>query len=125
MAGNVVLMAPHELVETTLILPRPDFGDDENLDLKVMYHQAMDGTIYSYVQTSDRIALSHNYILTREKAEELRRFFLAYSTSNIRLYNYDDTIWVVQFEDKELQITTQFNTEIKQASLNFIGTRLN
>lgn len=117
-------MAPHELVETTIILPRPDFSDDENLDIKVQYDQAMDGTIYSYKQTSDRSMISQNYILTREKAEELRRFFIAYSTKNIRLYNYDETVWVVKFEDKELSITTQFNSEIKQVSLNFIGKRV-
>lgn len=120
----VALMAPHELVETTIILPRPDFSDDENLDIKVQYDQAMDGTIYSYKQTSDRSMISQNYILTREKAEELRRFFIAYSTKNIRLYNYDETVWVVKFEDKELSITTQFNSEIKQVSLNFIGKRV-
>lgn len=124
MANTVVLMAPHELVETTIILPRPAFGDDENLDIKVQYDQSMNGTIYSYIQTSLRRTFSHNHLLTQDKAEELRRFFVAYSVANIRMYNYDDSVWLVKFEDKELSFTTQFNTEIKQVSLNYIGTKL-
>lgn len=102
MAKTVALMAPHELVETTIILPRPAFGDDINADLKVKYSQSMDGTVYSYVQKSNRFVFNHNYVMTREKAEELRRFFIAYSTVNIRMYNHDDTVWVVKFEAKDI-----------------------
>ena len=117
-------MAPHELVETTLILPNPGLNDAMNMDLKVSYEQAIDGTIYSYVQKSNRFIFEHSYLIPKAKVEELRRFFKAYSVSNIRLYNYDDTIWVVNFQNKELNATTQFAGGIQLVTVEYVGKQV-
>ena len=74
--------APYRLLQTTTLLPIPQFGDQEaNLDT-VSRKLAMDGTRYTYVKRrGGRRKLRWIFQLSRNKGLELRAFIQSYFAS--------------------------------------------
>ena len=89
------LSAPHPLLQTTTLLPNPQFSDQENLMVSVTRKTAMDGTRYTYVKRKDnRRRLKWSFRLTRNKALELRAFVFAYFASKIKITDHKGRVWV-------------------------------
>ena len=68
------LQAPYPGLQTTSILPSPQFGDSESLRAEVSVKRAVDGTRYTYVKRKGGRKLQWTFQLTRNKALELRAF---------------------------------------------------
>lgn len=89
------LQAPHPNLQTTTLLPNPEWGDGENLAVSVAVKRAMDGTVRTYVKRKDgRRRLRWTFRMTRNKALELRAFIQSYYASKIRVTDHNGRGWV-------------------------------
>jgi len=101
------LSAPYPLLQTTTLLPNPQFSDQEGLMAAVTRKTAMDGTRYTYVKRKDnRRKLEWSFRLTRNKALELRAFIYAYFASNVKGIDHNGRVWVGNFTNNPFEFDT-------------------
>jgi len=92
------LTAPYPLLQTTTVLPNPQFGDAETLCVTVIRKLAMNGVRRVYIKRHDgRRKLQWTFRLTRAKAMELRAFLYAYASSQIKTVDHNGRTWVGSF----------------------------
>lgn len=87
------LQAPYPRLQTSTLLPNPQFSDGENLQVAVTRKTAMDGTRYTYVKRKGRRKLKWSFRLSRNKGLELRAFISAYFASQIVVTDHLDRVW--------------------------------
>lgn len=95
------MQAPHTLIQTTCIFPNPQLGDTLASQDQMQMRMAMDGSLYTFVKTNDRISLVLTFDLVKAKAIELREFYRAYSDQPIRLTLWDNSLWIVYFTNDQ------------------------
>lgn len=101
------LQAPYPLMQTTTILPSPEFSDQEALTDTLVYKRAMDGTRYVYVhRRGNRRKLRWSFRLTRNKALELRAFIQAYFASKIKVTDHYGQKWLGNFVNDPFEYDT-------------------
>jgi len=100
------LQGPLPGVQTTSLLPNPEFGDGENLVAQVSTKRAMDGTLYTYVKRKQRRRLQWTFQLTRNKGLELRAFIQSYFASRIRVTDHHGRVWVGNFVNNPFEFET-------------------
>ena len=101
------LQAPYPDLQTTTLLPNPQFSDAENLQVTVTRKTAMDGTRYTYVKRKgDRRKLMWSFRLTRNKGLELRAFLFAYYASQVKIVDHNDRVWVGNFTNNPFEFDT-------------------
>ena len=88
------LEAPHPLLQTTTLLPNPQFSDNEGLLGSVNRKLAIDGTRYTYVKRRDRRKLKWTFWLSRNKGLELRAFIQSYFAAKIRVTDLRGRVWI-------------------------------
>lgn len=100
--------APHPLIQTTSILPNPQFSDQEALTARVNKHYASDGTLYTYVKTtSGRRKLLWEFRLTQPKAKEFRAFCYSYFASKIRVTDHNGRQWIGNFTNNPFEFVSE------------------
>ena len=92
----IILQAPYESIQFTTILPNPEFSDTINNEVGISVKRSMNGTLYSYVKTSDRKKLIYDFNMTREKSLELLEFIKVYHYYNIKMTNFKGEVWNVK-----------------------------
>lgn len=92
----ILLQAPFELIQTSVILPNPLLDDNESLVSNLVLRRSMNNTPRTYVQTSDSRRLRYTFTLNRLKALELEAFFDSYSGADIKMLNWKGEIWRVK-----------------------------
>lgn len=101
------MAAPYPTLQTLTVMPNPQFSDQEtNLNV-VSRRTAMDGTRYTYVRRRAYRKLQWSFKLTRNKALEVRAFFMAYFASKIRITDHRDRIWLGYFTSNPFEFETQ------------------
>lgn len=91
----IKLRAPFPTLQTMMVLPNPEFGDSEAPQNKVNVRRAMDGTMYSYVQSgAGNTELDYELSLTRLKALEFAAFVRSYQAFQIQLTDHLDKVWL-------------------------------
>lgn len=100
------LQAPYPLLQTTMLLPNPQFSDQEGLTATVTRKLAMDGTRYTYVKRKDRRKLKWSFRLMRNKALELRAFLYSYFASSARIVDHNGRVWVGAFTNNPFEFDT-------------------
>lgn len=101
------LKAPWPAPVVTTYLPNPKLGDSESLTSTVAPKRAMDGTLYTYVKTSNgRRKLTLQFIMTRLKGEEFKRFLLLYASYQIRMVDHLSRVWVGYFVGNPIEFST-------------------
>jgi hypothetical protein len=101
------LQAPYPSLQTTTLLPNPQFSDQEGLTAAVTRKTAIDGTRYTYVKRKDnRRKLKWSFRLTRNKGLELRAFIYAYFASQVRITDHNNRVWVGNFTDNPFEFDT-------------------
>jgi hypothetical protein len=102
-----LFQAPYPALQTTTVLPSPQFSDSESLPDTFNQQKAMDGTRYIYVHRKQgRRKAQWTFLLTRNKALELRAFILAYYASQVRAVDHDDNVWVGNFINNPFEMDT-------------------
>jgi hypothetical protein len=100
------LQAPYPTLQTTTLLPSPEFGDGENLTASVSTKRAMDGTLYTYVKRKGRRKLQWTFGLTRNKGLELRAFIQSYFASKVRITDHNGRVWVGNLVNNPFEFDT-------------------
>jgi hypothetical protein len=90
-----ILEGPYPNIQTTTILPSPDWGDVNEPVATVKALRTMDGTLYTYTQTKNKRRKCHwDFKLSRDKALELKAFMASYYRTQIRVTDHDSVVWV-------------------------------
>jgi hypothetical protein len=90
-----ILEAPYPNIQTTTLLPSPNWGDSIEPVAIVKALRAMDGTLYTYVKSKDqRKKHSWEFNISRDKALELEAFIRSYTSSKIKIVDHDNTIFI-------------------------------
>jgi len=98
--------APYPGIETTSVLPNPEFGDGENLKVSMTTKRAMDGTRYTYVKRKGGRKLQWTFKLTRNKGLEVRAFIQSYFASQTRVTDHNGRVWVGHFTVNPFEFDT-------------------
>lgn len=91
------LEAPYPTLQTLTVMPNPKLSDQETNLNSISRGVAIDGTRYTYVKRRVRRKLNWTFQLSRNKALEVRAFFLSYYASKIRITDHRDRVWLGYF----------------------------
>jgi len=98
--------APYPTLQTLTAMPSPQFSDQETNLNTVSRKLAMDGTRYTYVKRRTRRKLLWSFKLSRNKALEVRAFFMSYFASKIRITDHRNRIWLGYFTSNPFEFDT-------------------
>jgi len=101
------LAAPYPALQTMTVLPSPQFSNQESVLDTVSRKLAMDGTRYTYVRSRNgRKKLKWTFLLSRNKALELRAFLFAYFATKIKVTDHNNRVWVGNFTSNPFEFDT-------------------
>ncbi len=92
----VLLQAPFELIQTSVIIPNPLLDDNQSLVSNLTLRRSMDNTVRTYVKKSPNSRLRYTFTLSRLKSLELEAFFDSYNGADIKMLNWKGEIWKVK-----------------------------
>jgi hypothetical protein len=99
--------APYPTLQTTSLLPSPEFSDGVAVLDSVARKTAMDGTTYTYVKRrSGRKKLTWQFKLTRNKALEFQAFIYAYFASQVLATDHFGRTWLGNFTSNPFEFDT-------------------
>ena len=105
MPSTFQLSAPYPLLQTTTLLPGPQFNDSEGVLDSVTRRLASDGTCYTYVKRRNgRRKLKWTFWLSRNKGLELRAFIIAYFASSVQVTDHNGRVWVGNFTKQSVRV---------------------
>lgn len=85
------MRAPYPYVTTTTVMPSPRFSDSKALAAIVNRMRAMDGTLYTYINSKNgRRVYNWTFELSRHKALEVREFLDSYFSQQIQVTDHND-----------------------------------
>jgi len=91
--------------QTTTQLPNPQFSDQESLTAEVRPYHATDGTLYTYIKRKGgRRKMQWTFLLTRNKALELRAFLYSYFAATITVTDHNGRVWLGHFTNNPFEI---------------------
>jgi len=124
----VLLQAPYDFIQTTLVLPNPLFQDTENLISNINLRRSMNGQTYTYVKSSNNKVLKYTFSLPRMKGVALEEFCRSYNSIPIKLTNWKGEVWNVQIMTNPMDFveTGRYapTTDKTDVNLEFEGTKV-
>ena len=121
----IILQAPYDLIQTTLFLPSPTFGDTLGALLGVNRKVTVNNTRYTYVKRKNRLRLNYTFELPKMKYFEVKYFVEVYSISYLRLTNDKNEVWKVRFVSEPFTFTTKTRDGRVETLLSFEGSLVN
>ena len=98
--------APYPSVQTTIILPSPNWGDSATPTASLKTLRTMSGDLYTYVSTRNkRKKCNWGFTISRNKGLELKAFYHAYSGSKVRITDHEDIVWIGFIQVNPFEIT--------------------
>ena len=101
-----IFEAPYPAIQTTSLLPNPQFSDQEGSLATVTRKLAIDGTRYTYVKRRNRRKLKWTFQVTRNKGLEVRAFFQSYFASKVRVTDHNGRVWLGHFTSNPFEFDT-------------------
>ncbi len=104
---SFLIQAPYPALQTSTILPSPEFSDQEALTNTVSANRAVDGTLFTYIKRKNgRRKMQWTFQVSRNKGLELRAFLVAYFYSEVKLTDHHDRVWVGNFTNNPFEFKT-------------------
>ncbi len=109
------------------MLPNPLLGDLEGGVSSIITKRSMDGTLYTYVQKNTDKKLELQFLLTRLKGEEFKRFLFTYASDKLIYVDYLARTWVGYITSNPIEFTTSRRgapgggNELMEVSIEFEG----
>lgn len=122
--ASAYLQAPSELIQATIQLPPQKFGDSIEPVIVMNAKNSMNGTLYTYIKTSENVKIVWEFLLTEQKAIELEEFIKAYLTYNWRAIDSEDRVYIVKLTNVPIEFTTVGKSEFKRVHLEFEGVQV-
>lgn len=92
----VLLQAPFDLIQTSVVLPNPLLDDNEGLVSNLTLRRSMNNVARTYVKTSKNRRLRYTFVMNRLKALELQAFCNSYNGADIKMINWKGELWKVK-----------------------------
>lgn len=121
----IILQAPYDLLETTIFLPSPSFGDTLSLRLGLNRKVSINNVRYTYVKRKNRQKIDYTFLITREKSFELQVFVKDYVTAYLKLTNHKNEIWKMRFVSDPFTYVAKTRDERIEILLSFEGILIN
>ncbi len=125
----VILQAPFEFIQTTVVLPNPLLDDTVNLVSNLTLRRNMNGSTYTYVKSNKNRLLKYTFTLDRLKALSLQDFLDAYNGSHIKVQNWKGEIWKVKLINNPVDFvqTRRYapGSDRTDVNLEFEGIQIN
>jgi len=87
------LEAPYPSVQTTIILPSPQWSDSIALTSSLKTMRAMDGSMYTYInKRNERKILHWTFLMSVDKMWELKAFIYAYFKNQIKIIDEQNNV---------------------------------
>ena len=103
-----VIRGPYPTLQTTTLLPSPQFSDQEALRSTVKVVRSMNGTRYTYVTSREGLhKLKWDFRVARHKALELREFIDAYYAGLVQITDHNGDIWVGYLKNNPFEFVGQ------------------
>lgn len=118
---SVYLSAPWDLIQATIRLPSPQVGNLRNNQLDVAIRNSMNGTLYSYVKSSDRLKFAWDLFLTRQKALELEYFIEYYDEYEWRVTDWEENVYRMYLINDPFDFTRISKDELTTVRLELEG----
>ncbi len=126
---SFIIQAPHPGIATTTYLPSPQLGDSVAPTGTLDFKRSMNGKKFVYIKSrASRKKLLWTFAISQYKVLELQSFFEAYNASNIKITDYDDTIYIgnfisnpFEFEAVRRSVASPGNETLHQIQLEFEG----
>jgi len=103
---SFTLQAPYPSIQTTSVLPNPTFGNSEGVVQSQNIKRSIDGTVRTYIKRAGRRKMAWSFVLTRNKAVELREFAHSYHASKILAEDHDGRRYAGYIMNNPLEITS-------------------
>jgi hypothetical protein len=123
------ISAPWPVAAVKMYLPNPKFGDSESLAIEMMPKRSMDGTLYTYVKTKGlRRKLLMSFTMTRMKSIEFNRFLIMYISSQLRIVDHLNRVWIGYITSNPVEFSTSKRgysgggDELVDVEIEFEGT---
>lgn len=101
------MMAPYATPMTITLLRNPELNNEEALDIKVDHRKSMDGTRYSYVNSSDKYRLTWGWRnIDRGKMIEVLEFIYSYQGEEIMLVDWREDVWRAHILTQPFELET-------------------
>jgi hypothetical protein len=84
----------------------------------------MNGTLYTYINKNDRIKLSYDFRITREKSTEIETFLDYYCDQEMRLIDHNDVSYRGYITNYPFEFSRQFIKNETTLRLEFEGSKL-
>lgn len=130
---TMIIEAPFPGITDAIIFPNPDLGNTEGRDVSVNFKQSMDGSVTTYVRSSQRKSLSFTWnVLGRGKLVEIQEFYKLFSGNRLKLTDFRGDVWDVIFAEDPVTITVETlsqnaggaRTESGSLTLEFLGAQI-
>lgn len=121
---SVFLSAPWDLIQATTQLPSPQFGDPTNNQSEITVRNSMNGVIYSYVKSTDRVKRVWDFILTRDKSYELEEFMKYYSDKELRVTDWDENVYRMYVTNNPIDFTRVSKGNLTNVRLELEGLQI-
>lgn len=103
---SFIIQGPYPLMQSTLLLPSPKFGNQKNLASSVQVLRAMDGTVYTYVKPKrGRKVHRWDFVTTKDKVREVIQFVEEFSGGLLRTVDHDGTERIGYLTINPLEVT--------------------
>lgn len=117
----IYLSAPWDLIQATIMLPSPQIGNLENNQLDVAIRNSMNGTLYSYIKSTDRVKKSWDFFLTRQKSLELEYFIEYYDHLQWRVFDWENRVYRMNLINDPFDLTRVSRGELTTIRLELEG----
>lgn len=102
---GLLLQAPYQLIQTTVLLPSPELGDYISPQVKVNIRNSENGVIYSTVKSNNKVKFEWDFRLTPAKARELRLFIDNYNALDWRITTWEDELYKMKLLTNPVEFT--------------------
>jgi len=90
---SFIIQAPYPGLKTTLLLPSPNRGNNEQLRASIQTLRAIDGTLYTYVKPKrGRRAFRWEFLTAKDKALEVKEFISKYNGGLVKTVDHEDVL---------------------------------
>ncbi len=101
-----IIRAPYPAFITRIRLPNPQLGETESNPVTMTLKHSMVGGLYTYVKTNPGTVIDLNFLITRSKSEEFKRFLLSYATKKVLITDHLDRSWEGYFITNPIEFIT-------------------
>ena len=120
---TIRLEGPYDAPITVTLLPNPEKGDEESLDIETSLRRSMNGAYYTYVKSGPNRKLVYNFEnVGRGQILECIEFFKKFRGQFVKLTNFRNETWKVIINDDTFDFTTDKLTRLSGAARNEAGS---